>query len=49
MARAVHAAKAGDCAGAFRFTLITQCHNTSAQEALSAAGEKAVCSYLRDF
>lgn len=48
MARAVQAAKAGDCASAFRFTLITQCHNASAQQALSDAGEKAVCSYLRD-
>jgi hypothetical protein len=48
MAAAVQAANAGNCAYAFRLTLITQCHNASARQALSTAGEKVVCSYLRD-
>jgi hypothetical protein len=45
---AIQAAKAGNCEDALRLTLITQCHNASAQQALSTAGEKAVCAYLKE-
>jgi hypothetical protein len=45
MGRAIDSAKANNCNYAFRLTLITQCHNQGAQQALGAAGQQAVCDY----
>ncbi len=45
MARAIDSAKSNNCSYAFRLTLITQCHNQGAQQALGAAGQQAVCDY----
>jgi hypothetical protein len=47
MARAIDSAKANNCSYAFRLTLITQCHNAHAQQALGSAGQDAVCAYLK--
>jgi len=47
MAKAVAAAKAGNCRYAFRLTLICQCHNTDATNKIQASGEKAVYDFLR--
>lgn len=43
--KAVQRAKDGDCAGALRLMLVTQCHNAGAQTAL-AASTPALCGYL---
>jgi hypothetical protein len=47
MAKAIEAAKAGRCEYAFHLTLITQCHNAGAQQALANAGQGQVCAYLK--
>jgi hypothetical protein len=47
MSRAVDSAKANNCSYAFRLTLITQCHNGGAQQAIGAAGQGSVCAYLK--
>ena len=47
MARAIDSAKANNYAYAFRLTLITQCHNGGAQQAIGAAGQQAVGDYLK--
>jgi hypothetical protein len=47
MARAIDSAKANNCAYALRLTLITQCHNGAAQQAIGGAGQQAVCNYLK--
>jgi hypothetical protein len=47
MSRAVDSAKANNCSYAFRLTLITQCHNGGAQQAIGAAGQDSVCAYLK--
>jgi hypothetical protein len=47
MARAIDSAKANNCSYAMRLSLITQCHSGQAQAAIGAAGEPAVCSYLK--
>jgi Zn ribbon nucleic-acid-binding protein len=47
MAKAIQAAKAGDCNYAVRLTLITQCHNPAAQQEIARAGPQAICSYLK--
>jgi hypothetical protein len=47
MARAIDSAKANNCSYALRLTLITQCHNGGAQQAIGAAGQGAVCNYLK--
>jgi hypothetical protein len=47
MITAVDAAKAGNCEKAFRLTLICPCHDGTTQEHLKAAGQQAVCDYLR--
>lgn len=47
MRKAIQSAKDGDCNNAFRLTLITQCHNPAAAQALAAAGSQAVCDYLK--
>jgi len=39
--------KANNCSYAMRLSLITQCHSGQAQAAIGAAGEPAVCSYLK--
>jgi hypothetical protein len=48
MAHAVRSAKNSDCAEAMRLTLICQCGNVGARQSLAAAGEQAVCEYLRE-
>lgn len=47
MQKAIKSAKAGDCSRAIRLTLITQCHNQAAQQAILEAGESAMCAYLK--
>jgi hypothetical protein len=47
MARAIDSAKANNCSYALRLTLITQCHNGGAQQAIGGAGQSAVCNYLK--
>jgi hypothetical protein len=47
MSKAIQSAKDNDCANAFRLTLITQCHNAGAQQSIAAAGQEAVCNYLK--
>lgn len=47
MARAIDSAKANNCSYAMRLTLITQCHNGGAQQAIGAEGQAAVCYYLK--
>lgn len=47
MLRAIESAKANNCNYAMRLTLITQCHNGGAQQAIGAAGQDAVCGYLK--
>jgi hypothetical protein len=47
MRRAIDSAKANNCSYAMRLTLITQCHNAHAQQTIGAAGEAAVCAYLK--
>ena len=47
MIQAIDAAKAGACEKAFKLTLICQCHDGTAQEHLKAAGQQAVCDYLK--
>jgi len=47
MRRAIESAKSENCSYAMRLTLITQCHNGHAQQTIGAAGEAAVCGYLR--
>jgi hypothetical protein len=47
MARAIASAKSNNCSYAFRLTLITQCHNGGAQQAIGSAGQGAVCDYLK--
>jgi len=47
MRRAIDSAKSNNCSYAMRLTLITQCHNAGAQQAIGAAGEPAVCQYLK--
>jgi len=44
---AIVRAKKGDCAGAMRLMLVTQCHNPTAQQSIKAAGEPTVCDYLK--
>lgn len=46
MKRAIESAKAKNCSYAMRLTLVTQCHNSGAQQRLGGAGEKTVCEYL---
>jgi hypothetical protein len=41
------AAKANSCTAALKTTLVTQCHNPEAQQAILAAGETKVCTYLK--
>jgi hypothetical protein len=45
MARAIDSARHNNCSYAMRLTLITQCHNQGAQQAIGEAGESAVCGY----
>ena len=47
MARAIDSAKHNNCSYAMRLTLITQCHNAQAQQAIGGASEGAVCAYLK--
>jgi hypothetical protein len=47
MRRAIDSAKHNNCSYALRLTLITQCHNAGAQQAIGGAGEAAVCAYLK--
>jgi hypothetical protein len=47
MEKAVASARAGDCANAFRLSLLTQGHNSHAQSTIADAGQQAVCSYLK--
>ena len=47
MRRAIESAKANNCDYAMRLTLITQCHNAAAQQEIAAAGQQAVCDYLK--
>ena len=47
MVRAIDSAKANNCPYALRLTLITQCHNGGAQQAIGSAGRDAVCDYLK--
>jgi hypothetical protein len=47
MRRAIDSAKHNNCSYAMRLTLITQCHNAGAQQAIGGAGEPAVCQYLK--
>jgi hypothetical protein len=47
MARAIDSAKSNNCGYALRLTLITQCHNGGAQQAIGGAGQSAVCDYLK--
>lgn len=45
MVRAIDSAKHNNCGYAMRLTLITQCHNQTAQRSLGEAGQQAVCDY----
>jgi len=47
MSKAIDSAKANNCSWAFRLTLITQCHNGTAQSRIANAGQDAVCNYLK--
>jgi hypothetical protein len=47
MKRAIDSAKANNYAYAFRLSLITQCHNGTAQAQIGAAGQQAVGDYLK--
>jgi hypothetical protein len=47
MQRAISFAKNNNNHSAMRLTLITQCHNQQAQQAISSAGVDAVGDYLR--
>jgi hypothetical protein len=47
MKRAMESAKANNYAYAFRLSLITQCHNGTAQSQIGAAGQQAVGDYLK--
>jgi hypothetical protein len=47
MSQAINAAKADGCSEALKITLVTQCHNSEAQQAILAAGEQSVCAYLK--
>jgi hypothetical protein len=47
MRKAMESAKANDCSNAFRLSLVTQCHNPAAEKTIAAAGQEAVCAYLR--
>jgi hypothetical protein len=47
MRRAIDSAKANNCSYALRLTLITQCHNGGAQQAIGGVGQDAVCIYLK--
>jgi hypothetical protein len=47
MKRAIESAKANNYAYAFRLSLITQCHNGTAQSQIGAAGQQAVGDYLK--
>jgi hypothetical protein len=47
MNRAIDSAKHNNCQYAMRLTLITQCHNGHAQQTIGAAGQQAVCDYLK--
>lgn len=40
------AAARGQCAVAFQYALITQCHNAQAQAAIHRAGSKKVCDWF---
>lgn len=44
--KAVERAKSGNCAGAIKLMLVTQCHNGGAQTVIGANAE-AVCNYMR--
>jgi hypothetical protein len=46
MRKAIESARSRDCNNAVRLTLITQCHSSSAQQQIAAAGADAVCTYL---
>jgi hypothetical protein len=48
MRRAIDSARANNCSYAMRLTLITQCHNGGAQQAIGGAGQDAVCGYLKN-
>ena len=47
MKRAIDSAKANNYAYAFRLSLISQCHNGTAQAQIGAAGQQAVGDYLK--
>jgi len=47
MSQSIKAAKANSCTEALKTTLVTQCHNPEAQQAILAAGETKVCTYLK--
>lgn len=47
MSKAIQAAKANDCANAFRLAQICQCHNDGARDEIRAAGPQAVCDFLK--
>lgn len=47
MRKAILEAKSGDYASALRLSLITQCHNGAAQNAIAKAGQQAVGEFLR--
>lgn len=47
MREAIGLAKRGECATAYRYTLITQCDDPDGQAEVEAAGALAVCNYLR--
>jgi hypothetical protein len=47
MQRAINSAKANNYDYAFRLSLITQCHNGSAQQQIGSAGKQAVGEYLK--
>jgi hypothetical protein len=47
MRRAIQSAKRNNCSYAMRLTLITQCHNPSAQQALVRGGVFPICQYLK--
>jgi secreted trypsin-like serine protease len=47
MSQAIKAATANSCTEALKTTLVTQCHNPEARQAILAAGEAKVCTYLK--
>lgn len=47
MSKGIQSAKDGDCANAFRQATTCQCHNPGAQQELGAAGQQAVCDYMK--